>query len=541
MGQNVIGLDLGSHTVKAIVLRLGLRGNEIAAIETERVALGEDGASADGAVFAAAARLLGRLNTADVESLYAAVSGDAATIRSVQLPASASRKIEQVLRFELDEALPFPIEEAVFDWVETARTSEQVHITAAVVRAQRVREIVEGLSTTGFDPREIGVAVFAYAVDFPSPSTGPGRGAPEEPTAIVDVGHTRTNVFVANDGVQTARTILRGGRDLTLKLAQAAGVPFEAAELDKRREGLSGGRVGRILADAARPLARELKNTFAGHIAAGGKRIRRVLLCGGGALLQGFGPFLADELGVPVEAYGADLRALDRAGAPSPESMVLAHCLARRDSVEKAKRLNVRRGGLAFRGDHGMLRRRILAAAAFVLVLLGAWIFSSYAEYRLLKGAAVTQEEELKRQTLAFFGKELVERSEIDALVAGNKSAAAPVPLRDAFDIVVELSKRIPTSVVHDIDLLDIKPKRITIRAQVDSELKAEAGQEAAAADDGEGDGEGDGEELQLSPTDLLQQKLGEFTECFSAIRIGKVQTRGERRSYQMDIDSKCP
>ena len=542
MGQNVIGLDLGSHTVKAVVLRLGLRGNEIAAVEAERVALGEDGASTDAEVFAAAARLLKRVNAADVESLYAAVPGDAATIRNVLLPASAGRRIEQVLRFELDEALPFPIEEAVFDWVVRARTANELHVTAAVVRAERVREIVDGLKAAGFDPREVGIAGQAYAVDFPGPSTGAGQGAAEGPAAVVDLGHVRTNVFVAGDAVQTARTILRGGRDLTQRLADAGRLPFADAEANKRREGLSGGRVGQILAEALQPLVRELRNTLAGHVAAGGKRVRRVLLCGGGALMPGIGPFLGNELGVPVEAYGADLRGLAAEGLPAPQEMVLAHCLARRESMDKAKRLNVRRGALAFAGDHGALKRRVLSAAVFALVVLGAWIFSSYAEYRLLHSAAATQEEELKAQTLAYFGKELVDRDAIDALVKGTKTAAAPVPLRDAFDIVVELSKRIPTTVVHDIDLLDIKPKRITIRAQVDSELKGASGEpQAAGGEDTEGEGESEGDELQLSPTDLLQKKLAEFDECFTAIRIGKVQTRGERKSYQMDIDSKCP
>lgn len=527
MGQNVIGLDLGSHTVKAAVLRLGMRGDEIAAVGAEPVALGEDGASAEAEVFAAAGRLLARLD-AQAESLYAAVPGDAATVRSVQLPTGAARRLEQVLRFELDEALPFPIEGAVYDWVEAGRTSEELRLTAAVVRAERMKQLVDGLAGVGVDPREVDVASFAYAVDFLSHSG--------EPVAVIDLGHVRTNVFVAGDAVQTARTILRGGRDLTLRLAEAGRVSFADAEINKRREGLNG-RIGQILTEALRPIARELRNALAGHVAAGGRRVRRVLLCGGGSLLPGIGPFLADELGVPVEAYGVRLEGLAAEGT-APESLVLAHCLARRDLLGKSRRLNLRRGAMAFKGDAAALRRRVLVAAAFAVALLGAWIFSSYAEYRLLESAAALQEEELRRETLRFFGKELVERDEIEALIKGDRRAAAPVPVRDAFDIVVELSKRIPPSVVHDVDLLDIKPKRVTIRALVNAELGPEAGDGEPAAG---GDDEGDGEELQLSPTDLIQQKLSEFEECFTAIRIGKVQTRGERKSYQMDIDSKCP
>ena len=32
-----------------------------------------------------------------------------------------------------------------------------------------------------------------------------------------------------------------------------------------------------------------------------------------------------------------------------------------------------------------------------------------------------------------------------------------------------------------------------------------------------------------------------QFTECFTAIRVGKVTAVGERRKYQMDIETQCP
>jgi len=536
MGQNVIGLDLGGHSVKAVALKLGLRGSEIAVAEVEPVRLDEGGASTDAEVFAAAGRLLARLKLG-AESVHCAVPGDAATVRVVQLPIGAARRLEQVLKFELDETLPFDIEDAVFDWVELGRSVEGISLLTAVVRKERVKAIVDGLSAAGFDPREIGVATMAYGADFAETDDA-------EPSAVVDLGHTRTNVFVSSDKVATSRTILRGGRDLTLRLAEAGHLPFDLAELNKHREGLTG-RVGQILAESMKPLVREIRNTLAGHVAAGGRRVRRVLLCGGGAAMTGLDRLLADELGVPVELYGVKLLAsAERDRAPAPETLVLAHSLARREIQNRSKRLNLRRGALTFRGDTAFVRRRIILAAAFVVAVLGAWIFSSWAEYRVLAGAASVQEDRLRNETLRFFGKELVDRAEIEKVAGGGKSGAAPVPIRDAFDILVELSKRIPTTVVHDIELLDIRPKRTTIRALVDAELKPGTGGEADGTS-GEGDegadADSDGDELQLSPTDLLQQKLSAFKECFTAIRIGKVQTHGERRSYQMDIESKCP
>ena len=58
MGHNVLGLDLGSSEVKAVVVKMALRGSELVSFDSEPVALGEDGRSAFDAVLEAAARLV---------------------------------------------------------------------------------------------------------------------------------------------------------------------------------------------------------------------------------------------------------------------------------------------------------------------------------------------------------------------------------------------------------------------------------------------------------------------------------------------------
>ena len=122
------------------------------------------------------------------------------------------------------------------------------------------------------------------------------------------------------------------------------------------------------------------------------------------------------------------------------------------------------------------------------------------------------------------------------------------MPVMDAFDVVIELSKRIPESIVHDVEQLDIKQKRVTLKGLISPELKQEGESDTdmdtdgTASSDAVSDGSTDpSEEMALSPTDLLKQKLEEFTECFTAIRMGRVSTVNDKRRYQMDIDSRCP
>lgn len=528
MAQNVTGLDLGSSAVKAVTVKLGLRGSEIVGFRQEPVELDAQGYATPQKIVEAAGRLFEGIQ-AETSAIHCAIAGDAASVRTVMLPASASRRMEQVLKFELDEVLPYDIDEAVFDFVESGREGDELKILCAVAKLDKVKRLLEGLAEVGLDPREIGVSTLAYGVDFVDDATGEVR-------AVLDIGHMRTNIAVVGDVFPTVRTILRGGRDLTARLAEVGNVDFATAEGHKITEGLRG-KVGEVLLEAVKPLIREVRQTLTGHLAAGGKRVQKVLLCGGGSRLIGLERLLADELGVPVEVYGAPIESVVRTldTDAHPEVAVLAHALARYEEIPKTRRFNVRRGVLAFKGDYEYLKSRVAWAFIFALLVLSAWIFSNYAQYSVLDSRAESQRELIREETQKLFGKPILDQETIEEMLmsVGTDPSAAPMPVKDAFDVVVELSRRIPPSVVHDVEILDIKPKRITLKATVDSELQKPEG--ATAASDLEE------ETTQLSPTDLIHQKLTEFDECFTSIRIGKVQTVGERRTYQMDIDSKCP
>ncbi len=528
MAHDVIGLDLGSSEVRAVVTRMALRGSEVVRLESEPVLLDEDGRSTLPDVFEAAGRLFERLEVS-VENVHCVLPGELASVRQIGLPTSAARRLEQVLKFELDEVLPFDIDDAVFDFFDNGRVDDEMRIVTATALTDQVSGFIDGLSEHGVAPREIGVAPLTYL-------TGLARELEEwnEVRAVVDIGHQRTNVAVLDGGFSTVRTVLRGGRDLTAKLVEVGGVDFEKAEAFKRQHGLSG-KVGEVLQAALRPLVREIQQTLKGHLAAGGNRVERVLLSGGGSLLEGIDHYLADALGVPVEIYSPPVGHALPDGEKAAQ-FTLAYSLGLREAQQRAKRIDLRRGDLAFKGDYEFLKRRIGWVVACTLAIVLSWIFTSYAQYSALADTVEIKKAALGEKTKQLFTTPVFKYDEIVKKLGGEKVTQAPIPPTDAFDVLVELSKRIPPSVVHDVDLLEIKPKRITLRGIVDAQLRTE----------GEGTEDGgvpkkDAGAEQLSPTDLIKKQLEDYKECFTAIRVGKVNTVKERRRYQMDIESRCP
>lgn len=530
MAHVVIGLDLGSSEVKAVALRTSLRGAEVVRVLGEPVTLDAEGRSEPGEIIAAAARLVERLPR-EGANLHCGIRGDIAAVRRLVVPLNAVRRLEQVARFELDDLLPFDVTDAMFDFVELGRSAEGISLLCAAVLEKDVRALIAALEEKGIEPREMGVGSLDYLTAWRGKEDG-------DVPAVIDLGHHHTDIAVCDPAAPTVRTVLRGGRDLTAHLAATFKLDYARAEEIKRSHGLTG-KAGEALRQALRPLVREVQQTVKGHLAGGGRRVTRLILCGGGALLSGLLQVLADEIGVPSEIWeppvtGA-LPPTDETFATATAS-AQAYVLAKREDVSRDRRIDLRRGALAFKGDFEYLRKRVGWIAAALLLVILSWIFASYTEYNALAAEAERQRQVLGERTKRLFGQPVYDHAEIAAKLAGDKVIEAPMPKRDAFDVLVELSRRMPDSVVHDLDYLEIKSKRVTMRGVVDAELKSEAGGRdggVATADGGVG--------LELSPTDLVKQKLDEWKECFTGVRVGKVTTVEERRRYQMDIDSRCP
>lgn len=520
MAQKVIGLDLGSSSIKAVVVRMGLRGAEILKCDKEPVTGDEAGTPLEECMAQAAGRLLSRLGTADA-SVFTALPGDAVSVHRLSLPSNIGRRADQVIHYELDEQLPFDIEDAVFHAIPQVKKGDEMQWLAMVARVDRIRPQLDALAQEEIEPRSISVAHWMLGEFFDKEVTAP--------TLIIDIGHVRTTMAVVGDSQRTGRTFLRGGKSFTAYLAQEGNIALADAEVLKHRDGMTG-RVGEILQGAMQPLVREIQQTLAGYAAAGGQPVTSAILCGGSSQMPGLALFLSQALSMSVEVYNAPT-AFEKLGVNHGEmraqEFVLALSLARSEEIHRSRRFNLRRGEFAFKGDSEALQRKLIWALVAVLLLLGAWVFSAVTRYMTVEHDVAAIEAQVRAETKRVLGEELVNAETIAARLNPSVDTRMPVPTKDAYDILVELSHRIPESVAHDLDLLDIKPRKIKMRGEVNNTVVSDAG-----------DTDGDDD---LSPTDFIKQRLAEYSECFVTFRIPRVQNVGNRQKYDMEIDSRCP
>lgn len=384
MAQKLIVLDLGSYSCKSLVARFPVTG----------IGLGEAKEGVCPSALEAKTRRADQLRIAKEQLPGKRLTADSVTYafpaekvlnRSMELPFTDRRKIDQVLGFELENHVPMGADELAFDYVILEKKKSSARLFAGVVPTKDMEELKETFGTLNIDPRfalHQGVALASLAEMMGL------KGA--QRVAFVDIGHRKTVVTLAK-GVQFAgcRTIMTGGYDLTKALADEMGIEPVEAEKEKHQahlfpagEATAVGRVQQV-ADCLQAqlvsLARDLHQTFRSL-----GEVDRIYLFGGGARLTGVDQFLSSKLGRPVELlYPSHLRAAVPEALDALQytgGLAVAYAAVRTGAQ---KVVNFRQGEYAYVGDLRFLRGRMVYLSMMlpsVLALMLVPLFIQHAE-----------------------------------------------------------------------------------------------------------------------------------------------------------------
>ncbi len=166
--------------------------------------------------------------------IYVALSGQMAFPRFVKVLADSQEKMDEQIRFEVEQNVPFPLNEAIFSraLVGAPEAGEQ-HVMIVAAREALVTAVTRALLNTGCEPELVDVAPIALynAVRFNYPEM-------EGCTLVVDVGARCTNlVFVEQDRI-FYRSIPVAGNTITAEIAKAFNISTEEAEVLKCERGL---------------------------------------------------------------------------------------------------------------------------------------------------------------------------------------------------------------------------------------------------------------------------------------------------------------
>jgi type IV pilus assembly protein PilM len=481
MAHKILGIDLGTWSVKVVELEAGFRNAKLGGLYEKPLLPAIEGESE----LQRAARTVGELIKEQQLSpeMCATSLGGEATLRLITLPFADPKKIEQVLGYELESQILGEISDLVYDSVISSTRGDSTNVIAVAMDRSRVQDLIAALQQIGAEPRVIGAAALSYAA-----LRGHAFSESEEPLCIIDVGHKHTLVCVVRgQSVVFARAIGRGSEDVTLGLAEAFKMEYAAAETAKHEQAFILGagmspespshrRVDESVRESVRPLVRELRQTLAAYRAAGEPPIARVLLTGGGARLRGLPEHLAEQLGVAVDPL-----VLGDTPLISPETPVafpagdvlpaqaLGLALA---AAAPVPQVNLRRGELSYRTDYSYIRAKAGYLVASVLVILTFAAVNAVASLRGLRREAEGLEARLKQETVELFGEARLDGKAVsEELKQGPRGGVPEIPSLSAYDVLDEISRHVPAADKGKLDVLelDVKPKKLYLKATAES------------------------------------------------------------------------
>src|SRR5277367_6457762 len=231
----------------------------------------------------------------------------------VKLPPVDTSKVTQIIRYEAQQNVPFPLDEVVWDYqiLGTSATSELEVLLVAVKS-----EIVEGLFrvTDGAGLRlklvDVSPAALCNAFRY-------NYGDLEGCTMLLDIGAKTSNLLFFEKGKVYSRSINIGANAITQDFANESKMRYPEAEATKIEKGsvsLGGAyeepedpqaaAISKIARQVMTRLHIQVNQTiqfFRGQ--QGGSAPERLYLSGGASIMPYTAQFFAEKLTVPVEYF----------------------------------------------------------------------------------------------------------------------------------------------------------------------------------------------------------------------------------------------
>lgn len=244
-----------------------------------------------------------------------AISGQSVFTRFVKLPPMGEGKVDQIVEFEAQQNVPFPISEVIWDYqLFTDAASGDTEVALVAIKADMLNQMNQIVEDAGFLVESVDVAPMALLNAF-------RHNYPDvtEPCMLIDIGARTSNLVFSEQGRIFARSLPIGGAAITTAISKEFQVPFDVAEEKKCRDGFValGGAyaehsdpnlaaLGRVARSSMTRLHAEIVRTINYYRSTlGGNQPRLALLCGGGSAMPYTKEFFEEKLNIPVDYFNA--------------------------------------------------------------------------------------------------------------------------------------------------------------------------------------------------------------------------------------------
>src|SRR6266567_4071035 len=231
----------------------------------------------------------------------------------VKLPPVDAGKVTQIIQYEAQQNVPFPLEEVVWDYQILGSTQGgELEVLLVAIKADIVEGLFRVTETAGLHLQLADVSPAALCNAFRY-----NYGDLEDCTMLLDIGAKTSNLLFFEKGKVFSRSINLGANSITQDFANESKLKYDPAEKIKIEEGFVS--LGGAYEEPENPhqaaiskIARQFMTRL--HIQVnqtmqfyrgqqGGSAPQRLFLSGGASIMPYTAQFFAEKLNVPVEYF----------------------------------------------------------------------------------------------------------------------------------------------------------------------------------------------------------------------------------------------
>ena len=231
----------------------------------------------------------------------------------VKLPPVDAGKVTQIIQYEAQQNVPFPLEEVVWDYQILGSTpGGELEVLLVAIKADIVEGLFRVTEAAGLHLQLCDVSPAALCNAFRY-----NYGDLEDCTMLLDIGAKTSNLLFFEKGKVFSRSINLGANSITQDFANESKKKFDVAEKTKIAEGFVS--LGGAYEEPENPdqaaiskIARQFMTRL--HIQVnqtmqfyrgqqGGSAPARLFLSGGASIMPYTAQFFAEKLNVPVEYF----------------------------------------------------------------------------------------------------------------------------------------------------------------------------------------------------------------------------------------------
>jgi len=300
--DSYIGIDIGSSGIKVVELKKEGKGARLVSYGFSESSKIKPGLMDD---VSYAAQLLNKVcSDAGIHNRAAVAALPTYAVFSSILSLSniTNKDMASAVHWEAKKVIPLPLEEMILDWnlIEEPGKKDKKNIKVLLTGAPKtlVKKYVEIFKEAQMNLISLETETFSLIRSL--------TGNDKSTVMIVEIGNSTTDITIADNGIPSfSRSIDVGGLAITQEISEKSSMDLEMAEQFKYDLGISsqsktGIVIPKTIEDVIAPIVNEIKYSTNLYQNKSNKKIEKIILSGGSALLINLSEYLSRVLDIKV-------------------------------------------------------------------------------------------------------------------------------------------------------------------------------------------------------------------------------------------------